>query len=234
MGLRFTKTPPETPFISPDQLETGDILLFHGHTTMDVGVQIGTRCPWGHAAIVCRDPDFTMPKLRGLYIWESSTNNFQDAEDHRYKMGVQMVDASKRFAEAKSLGTKIYVRKLHDVNRNSHIFQSKLATAHNLLHNLPYDTTAVDWLRALAIELGFPAYYGTLQHKDRFWCSAMVSCVLVKLGLLPADLPWSTIAPEALSSHARNPLPWNQDLGYFGPDTYLWMDAPPKSKKSDC
>ena len=37
-----------------------------------------------------------------------------------------------------------------------------------------------------------------------------------------------------LSSHARNPLPWNQDLGYFGPDTYLWMDAPPKSKKSDC
>ena len=145
MGLRFTKLPPETPYTTPDELNTGDIVLFHGRTTMDNAVQLATRCPWGHVGIVCRDPDFTMPKLKGLYIWESSTNDFQEAENHRFKMGVQMVDASKRFSEAKRLRTKIYVRKLSDVNRNSHIFQSKLATAHSLLHNLPYDTTAVDW-----------------------------------------------------------------------------------------
>ena len=92
---------PPTNTCSRDDLQTGDILLFHGKTLMDRGVQIATRCPWGHSALVVRDPDFTTPKLKGLFVWESSNNDFEDAENGTFKMGVQMVQASKRFSEAK-------------------------------------------------------------------------------------------------------------------------------------
>lgn len=230
MGQLLPKSPPESPALCPDDLSTGDILLFHGNSTTDVAIETGSASPYCHVALVVRDPHFTTPRLRGLYVWESCLNEFDmnDAENGRHKMGVQMVEAGARLRKAWADGTTVFARKLLGARVASHSFQSRLAEAHSLVHNLPYDTSPVDWIRALARQLGVPISSAHVQREDRFWCSALVACVLAKLGLLAADVPWSRIAPGDLSSRAsRIRLPWKSDRGHYGPDICVWRKRVP-------
>ena len=65
---------------------------------------------------------------------------------------------------------------------------------HSDLHNLPYDTDPIDWIKAkFNIELG------NLQKTDTFWCSALVAYSYVKLGFLNEDIPWTIITPQDFS-----------------------------------
>ena len=88
-------------------LQTGDLLLFHGRSLLDKLIQRGTGTPWCHVALVLRDPDFTAPRLKGLFIWESGSNTFADAENNTRKFGVQIVDAHKRLVESSAAGTQV-------------------------------------------------------------------------------------------------------------------------------
>ena len=145
------------PPISADELQTGDLLLFVGGTgVLSHAIEMGTQSPFTHCAIVVRDPRWTTPKLYGLYAWESSSNSFADAENHRFKMGVQMSTLDRRVQEAEKWGKRVYVRQLSCERGNS--FESRLARTHSAVHNLPYDSSVGDWLKALCIELGIPQF----------------------------------------------------------------------------
>jgi len=194
------------PPISTEKLQTGDLLLFvGGKGLLSHAIEMGTQSPFTHCAIVVRDPRWTTPKLYGLYAWESSSNSFADAENQRFKMGVQMSTFDRRIKEAKKWGKKVYVRQL-TCDRGAQ-FESRLAHTHNAVHNLPYDSSPEDWLKALCIELGIPEFSNqTVQRHDQFWCSALVSFIYVSLGFLPKDTPWTVLAPERLSTLSKQPL----------------------------
>ena len=87
--------------LNKDQLQTGDILLFHHipnynscynclFSVFTGLIQKCTKSKYSHAAIVVRDPDFDDFKQKGLFILESSFESFPDAIDHRYKLGVEL------------------------------------------------------------------------------------------------------------------------------------------------
>ena len=70
--------------------KTGDLLLFNDQTAGAFGaftkmIKWGTHSNYSHTAIVIRDPTFTNPPLKGLYVLESSCERFRDAEDNKFK-----------------------------------------------------------------------------------------------------------------------------------------------------
>ena len=77
------------------QFQTGDLILFH--TTSKTSwfgqfVQFFTASPYSHVGMILRDPKFTEKKLVGLFFWESSREDYPDAEDNEKKFGVEIVD----------------------------------------------------------------------------------------------------------------------------------------------
>ena len=84
-----------------DEFQTGDILLFH-HNNNFSSIESGflsiftdlimwaTKSKYSHTAIIIKDPEFTNPPLKGLYILESSYESFPDVEDKEFKLGVEL------------------------------------------------------------------------------------------------------------------------------------------------
>ena len=185
-----------------DDLNTGDILLFH-HTkncsscynsifSCVTGlIEYYTQSEFSHVAMVVRDPEFTTPPLKGLYVLESSFELFPDVEDHRYKLGVELEDFDKVI---KNSGGDVYIRKLN-CERNEDFYKT-LDEIHTDVYNKPYDALPRDWVDAVLHK-----YSGSnAQSTKHFWCSALVAYIYVRWGFLPSYTPWSLVSPKMFGS----------------------------------
>ena len=156
--------------------------------------------------MILRDPSFTEKPLIGLYFWESSNENFNDAEDHTKKLGVEIVDLQELINRCGSI--KLYYRKLN-LHKNKKIDNSKLKNIHNIVHNKPYDIVPIDWIEAFFRVDSRP------KKTDRFWCSALLGYIYVQLGLLPKDTDWSILRPSYFSTENKH---LNLINSHFGPE----------------
>ena len=176
-------------------LETGDILLFYPkpsnifYKILDTGIRYFTDSNYTHVAIVLKNPNFIDNPLEGVYMWESSYEGTPDPQDGKIKLGVQMTSI-KEFL--KTYSGQIYVRKLKKGHCN--FTDEKLKEIHNVVYDKPYDIVPSDWINAISRTDTNP------QKTSRFWCSALVSYILVQIGFLDTEVDWSIIRPCDLSS----------------------------------
>ena len=102
--------------------ETGDIILFEHKKTnkswkdyfydiLDGIIKGVTKSKYNHIGIVIKNPPWD-DKLKGLYFLESNTEPIPDAQDHRYKFGVQLIPLDFVLQE-KIKNNNLYYRKLH-------------------------------------------------------------------------------------------------------------------------
>jgi len=182
-------------------METGDLILYKEPTgysnwwLFDRFVSAFTHSPWVHVGLVLKDPEWL--GLRGTYIWESGWTNIPDSVDKVRKFGVQVVPLDERIDKGttyyrKYLGPKLEGQVLNDV--------------YSEVVNKPYDVDPIDWVEA------FIGYDLEPQKESRFWCSALVGCILTKMGVLDEDTDWSIMSPKDLSSSS---------LKHYGP-VYKW------------
>ena len=187
--------------------QTGDILLFTHQpdystvlnsiiSLMSKTIQWITNSKYSHAAIIVKDPSFTDPPLKGLYILESNCEDFKESENAQYKVGVELSSLDTILKEYKG---QIYWRKLECTRDDE--FRENIKEVHSTVHNRLYDFILTDWLKA-AVHL----YKGKTQRIKTFWCSALVSYVYVQLGFLDKKTPWSLISPEQLGTEHSNEL----------------------------
>ena len=190
------------------KMNTGDILLFHHKNdfrTFKSGffsiftdlIMWATGSKYSHCAIIVKDPKFTSENKKGLYVLESSYENFSDSEDGELKLGCELEDFDKVINAYKENGGNVYWRKLN-CDRNES-FYNKLSDAHSVLHNRPYDLVLTDWIKA-----AFHINIGNTQLKKRFWCSALVAYVYVKLGFISKDTPWSIVTAKTFGTENHN------------------------------
>lgn len=175
-------------------LETGDVLLYHENQYLFARViSYFTGSEYTHCSMVIRDPQFTTPPLKGLYILESGLETIPDAENHRPKFGVQLVP----FEEVvKKYNGRIYVRRLKCIRNDQ--FYGQLGVAHSNVHNENYDVNILDMLRAIYDDRygELPAGSASTQKQTWFWCSALIAYIFVTLGFLPQDTPWTLVLPK--------------------------------------
>ena len=138
-------------------LDTGDILLCDHKNNyssfyncvlsiFDDCIKFLTSSKYTHCGIIIRDPSkiFKDNNLsNGLYILESTYEGTPDQENSRIKLGVQLTSLIDFIGRSHS---DIYWRQL--VCERTPEFYEKLMQAHSDVHNLPYDTNPIDWLKA--------------------------------------------------------------------------------------
>lgn len=177
-----------------DNFNTGDLILFDAnHFWTPLGpfsylIKYFTNSDWSHIGMVVKDPEFTNKKLeKGLYLWESSLE-FNDAEDHEMKLGVQLVPLKEKLESFRGI---IHWRKLNP--GNVEITTEKLRTLHRIVHGKPYDLNPIDWIEAWKEQVSKP-------HTNRYFCSALVAKIYSFLELIDENIDWSIIRPSSFSN----------------------------------
>ena len=173
--------------------QTGDIILFSysGNNILDNLIKYFTGSELTHAAMIIHDPPWR-EDLKGYYLLQSNREGIDiDAEDNEKKLGVELT----KFEDALNYNGKIYWR--HIIVNRDETFNKNLEKAHSKVHNRPYDMNLLDWIKgALKIDIG------NTQKTKTFWCSALVSYMLVQLNLLDKETDWTLVSPAELSSNA--------------------------------
>ncbi len=190
-----------------DNLQTGDLIFCNCEKKTGIFalftkiIKWGSHSNWTHIAMVLRDPTYIDPKLKGLYIWESSEEKNPDPQDGKKKIGVQITPLKELLDSYKDSGTLI-VRKLH----SDLITPEKLKEIHSNVYDKPYDIDIVDWFEAL-IKKDFTKP----QKTNRFWCSALVAYIYTKCGILDEKTDWSIISPNDFDISVTNTLKWTEN-----------------------
>ena len=118
-------------YLASDMLQTGDILLYHPKCEFnkwsdlpfwcfDKAIMAITKSEYSHASLVIRDPQFTTPPMKGLFVLESNRESFPDVEDNEIKTGVELVH-------------------LEDVLKIVNLFKPKKTILTNLHSDLDYN-----------------------------------------------------------------------------------------------
>jgi hypothetical protein len=124
-----------------NNLDTGDLLLFHSNKPIGCCIQFCTNSKYCHIGMVLKDPIYINPNLKGYYLWESSSEPFPDAEEKELFYGVQITPLEKVLQEYGS--GNVYYSKLFLVNN---LDASKLVKVHEEIHHHKYDLNVIDWL----------------------------------------------------------------------------------------
>ena len=87
--------------------------------------------------------------------------------------------------------SNVFLRKLNC--RYGLITDRKLEEIHSVVYGKPYDIYLKDWIEELT---GFDSHP---QKTSRFWCSALVGYIYVKLGILDQTTDWSFLRASDFS-----------------------------------
>lgn len=197
--------PIKKPLPLLNELNTGDIVLFKGKSILSKTLEYFGKSAYSHVGIILKNPKFLNEELDdGYYILESTFDGVPDSENHNIKVGVQIHDFENTLRESPE--NSVYIRKVH-CKRDDKFYET-FSEIHKKIHNTPYDLRLKDWCDAL-IDLDYPLTKITSENDtNQFWCSAMVSYVLNRLGIID-NLPFSIIAPRDFSELEKGRIKFN-------------------------
>lgn len=201
------------PMSCPYTFQTGDILLYN--TTKywySRLIERFTSSDYSHVSIVLHRPTWLDASLNEeeYYVLESGSERFPDAVSGEMKFGVQVCPLSKVWAEYASQGYgHLYVRRIRFLCQNGQTaLIDGIKTAYNKVKNCPYDLNPCDWIKCYFDEPKTLEQIEATNQRDQktttFWCSALVSFVLVVSGFLDKSVPWTVITPYDYSSYCKS------------------------------
>tara|TARA_Y100000389_G_scaffold86856_1_gene83509 strand:- start:724 stop:1338 length:615 start_codon:yes stop_codon:yes gene_type:complete len=185
------------------KFDTGDIILFEdkSHNSwldyLSYLIQYFTDSKYSHVGMVVKDPLIKGKTIKGLYLLESTgLDHMIDIDDHKTKFGVQIVDLHKRLQSDDDI---FYYRKLN--KDRDETFIDLYNKSYMIVKDKPYDINPLDWCKA-----DFDLKKGNVQKTNTFFCSALVSFMLVSLNILPRDTDWTIMRPKDLGTENGNRL----------------------------
>ena len=195
------------------KFNTGDILLYnttkHWYSRL---IERYTHSDYSHVSIVLHRPTWLDESLceEEYYVLESDKETFPDAVSGEFKFGVQVCPLSKVWAEyVNGDNGHLYVRRIwfssdHDGKR---AMMEGIKTAYLKTKSCPYDLNPIDWIKCYFDESKtleqIDASNQCVQKTTSFWCSALVSFILVAGGFLDKTVPWTVITPYDFSAFCK-------------------------------
>lgn len=179
------------------KFDTGDLILFEdkSHNSwldyLSYLIQYFTDSKYSHVGMVVKDPLIKGKTMKGLYLLESTgLDHMIDIDDHKTKFGVQIVNLHKRLQSDDDV---FYYRKLN--KDRDETFIDLYNKSYVIVKDKPYDINPLDWCKA-----DFDLKKGNVQKTNTFFCSALVSFMLVSLNILPRDTDWTIMRPKDLGT----------------------------------
>lgn len=196
--------------------KTGDILLYN--TTKywySRLIERFTSSNYSHISMVLHRPTWLDPALceEEYYVLESGSECFPDAVSGELKFGVQVCPLSKVWAEYAAQGYgHLYVRRICFIENETAgpgptKLEEGIRTAYAKTKECPYDLNPCDWFKSYVDESKtLQQIDATKQHDQKttsFWCSALISFVLVVAGFLDKSVPWTVVTPYDFSAYCK-------------------------------
>ena len=179
------------------EFNTGDIILLQDKQLYSIldylgyAIQLFTWSKYSHVGMVVKDPIIHDKKREGLYFLESTAfDGIKDIDDDKTKFGVQIVPLKERLKKSESI---CYYRKLN-VERTE-TFNQLYNRAYTIVKDKPYDINPTDWFKS-----EFDIKKGKVEKMNTFFCSALVSYLLVALTIIPQDSDWTIMRPKDLGT----------------------------------
>lgn len=197
----------------PFQFKTGDILLYN--TTKywySRAIEWFTSSDYSHVSMVLHRPTWLDPTLteEEYYVMESGSERFPDAVSGNFKFGVQVCPLSKVWDEYASQGYgHLYVRRIRFLDAanfglDALQLQDGIKAAYAKVKECPYDLNPCDWIKCYFDEHKTLEQIESTGQRDQktttFWCSALITFVLVVAGVLDKSVPWTVITPYDFSA----------------------------------
>jgi len=194
-------------------LQTGDILLFRGTRWYSGIIKCVQGSEYSHVGFVLKDPIWIHPHLKGLYYLQSGSEGTPDMQTGQpNQFGVQIQPIARAWDDGKS---QVYVRRVY-CERGAE-FDKKLSDIYKNILGKPYTASIMDWLNAIFyVRTGrnFDVSLPDGNYDKEYWCSALLGCVFVNLGLLAPSTQWSLLGPTSFSSEEEiTRLDWKCALG---------------------
>lgn len=188
--------------INDIDFNTGDIILYASDKSwFDRMIQFFSCSKYVHIAMVLKNPKGLD---NGLYIVESTQGSpYTDEKTHTKINGVQIHKLHDVINNHD--GYNYYYRKLNLTKPIDNITE-KVCDIEGLIHERPYDLNPIDWLEA-EIRVIDPELVNKQQTKS-FWCSALVTYIYVKLGLIHSEIPWTLVNPSEFGTERVSNLPF--------------------------
>jgi hypothetical protein len=194
--------------------KTGDILLYN--TTKywySRLIERFTSSDYSHVSMVLHRPTWLDPSLteEEYYVLESGSECFPDAVSGEFKFGVQVCPLSKVWAEYASQGYgHLYVRRIQlpDSDQQLKLIDG-IKAAYAKAKACPYDLNPCDWIKCYFDEhktleqIEASSHNHTNQKTTSFWCSALISFIMVVAGFLDKSVPWTVITPYDFSAFCK-------------------------------
>ena len=194
--------------------KTGDILLYN--TTKywySRLIERFTSSDYSHVSMVLHRPTWLDPALteEEYYMLESGSECFPDAVSGEFKFGVQVCPLSKVWAEYASQGYgHLYVRRIQlpDSDQQLKLIDG-IKAAYAKAKSCPYDLNPCDWIKCYFDEhktleqIEASSHNHTNQKTTSFWCSALISFIMVVAGFLDKSVPWTFITPYDFSAFCK-------------------------------
>lgn len=175
------------------ELEDFDLLLFSGEywwpSKLFEWLQWSS---YSHVGLVLNSPTYIDPKLTGTYLLEAGEEDFPDSENGVKKFGVQITDLDRVLTNYEG---SVWVRKLKCCKDT---FHEKFKNIHSVIHNKPYDDKLLDLFRA-----GTGIEFGDCRCDKQFFCSALVTYVYSRLGVIQPNVEWSLVEPKEYADGGR-------------------------------
>jgi hypothetical protein len=152
-----------------ERLETGDVLLFNGKSTISEAIKLVTPGRFSHVGMVVNLPEYDF-----VCCWESTTlSSLDDLDTGEPTKGVQLVPLSSRLA---GYNGEVYVRHLApslSADQLMHLWEFRRE-----MRGVPYEQDKLDLLRTL-----WRPFAGD-EDLTSVFCSELVAETYQRLGLL--------------------------------------------------
>ena len=200
------------------EFNTGDIILYnttkHWYSRL---IERFTHSDYSHVSIVLHRPTWLDESLckEEYYVLESGKETFPDAVSGDFKFGVQVCPLSKVWAEYMNGDYgHLYVRRIRfssdDANAaadGKRAMMEGIKTAYSKTKSCPYDLNPIDWIKCYFDESKTLEQIDEsgqrVQKTTSFWCSALLSFILVAGGFLDKTVPWTVITPYDFSAFCK-------------------------------
>jgi len=207
-------------------MKTGDILLYDTRRWYSRLIEYFSGSCYSHVSIILHQPGKWLDEtlIEDDYVLESGGEPFPDSVTGKMIFGVRVTPLSQiiDMYHNKGYGT-LYIRSLHDTNDDGKDLNQKIKDIYMSIQDAPYDTDVIDWLKAYTerdVIFTDSSLCKNYQRTDRFWCSALVSYVFVKAGILSDTIPWTLVNPGHYSYKNLLPLPFTRGIS-FDPEILL-------------
>lgn len=177
-----------------DTLQTGDIVLYSGHTLFSLAIKLSIKSNWSHCGMVIK-----LEEHNFLSIWESTLlTGIKDLDSGTHKRGVQLLPLSDRINKYKG---GIAIRRLLGVkfDENDH---NKLTLLRKELAKKDYDFDIIEMFKS--------AYDGdrgaNTEDLSAIFCSELLAEAYQSMGLLDEAYPSNEFTPADFSEKKILPL----------------------------